>query len=314
MIRLYIGKCAAGKDTALKKDVQKGFTPIVSMTTRPMRPGEENGVDYNFIQGESQDEKNEKFLKLVKDEGFIEYVSSNTVVDGKPATVYYGTPVLKNAKSTPYVGVVTPKGALDIINFYKNFPEVGIEVIYITVPEYERKRRAINRARGSFNEEWWEKRVQSDNKDFSDDILDQLAEAVPIISIRDYSNLNDLKIDKSTRDYSPVMVELAKGYFAYVSPANAKEVGVKGIYTEIFKMTHGVAKTCGAGVLALDDSFEETYTSTTESIKDALEFVYSDEFKDYLKDFGIKRLPEIDLDKIDEYLGIGFAQSEEFER
>ena len=110
------------------------------------------------------------------------------------------------------------------------------------------------------------------------------------------------------------MVELTKGFFAYISPANTKEVGVKGIYTEIFKMTHGVAKTCGAGVLALDDSFEETYTSTTESIKDALEFVYSDEFKDYLKDFGVKRLPEIDLDKIDEYLGIDFTQGEEFER
>ena len=314
MIRLYIGKCAAGKDTALKKDVQKGFTPIVSMTTRPMRPGEENGVDYNFVQGESQDEKNEKFLKLVKDEGFIEYVSSSTEIDGKPATVYYGTPVLENAKSTPYVGVVTPKGALSIINYYKDFPDVGVEVIYITVPEHERKRRAINRAGHSFSESWWGKRVQSDNKDFSDDILDQLAEVTPIISIRDYSNLNDLKIDKSTRDYSPVMVELTKGFFAYISPANTKEVGTNGIYTEIFKMTHGVAKTCGAGVLALNDSFEEIYTSTTESIKDALEFVYSDEFKAYLKDFGVKKLPEINLDRIDEYLGIDLTQNEEIER
>lgn len=49
MITLYIGKSAVGKDTLLKKQIEDGVSPIISFTTRPMREGEVNGVDYNFV-------------------------------------------------------------------------------------------------------------------------------------------------------------------------------------------------------------------------------------------------------------------------
>ena len=50
MIRIYIGKSAAGKDYFYRKDIKEnGFKPVVSYTTRPMRENEVNGRDYNFI-------------------------------------------------------------------------------------------------------------------------------------------------------------------------------------------------------------------------------------------------------------------------
>ena len=46
-----IGKSAAGKDTVFKKlleDQELGLKKIVPYTTRPIREGEENGVEYYF--------------------------------------------------------------------------------------------------------------------------------------------------------------------------------------------------------------------------------------------------------------------------
>lgn len=69
----------AGKSTLsrllLEKD--KNITLSVSMTTRTPRPGEKDGVDYNFVS-------TEEFVNLVKQDGFLEHAK---VFDN-----YYGTP------------------------------------------------------------------------------------------------------------------------------------------------------------------------------------------------------------------------------
>ena len=45
-----MGKSSSGKDTVFKKLMKKdlGLQPIVPYTTRPIRAGEENGVQYFF--------------------------------------------------------------------------------------------------------------------------------------------------------------------------------------------------------------------------------------------------------------------------
>lgn len=50
MLKILMGKSAAGKDTLLNKLVAQGkYKPIISYTTRPMREGETDGVEYHFV-------------------------------------------------------------------------------------------------------------------------------------------------------------------------------------------------------------------------------------------------------------------------
>lgn len=51
-ILVVCGKGASGKDTLLKTLVNDGFVPAISHTTRPMRKGETDGVEYHFIDFE----------------------------------------------------------------------------------------------------------------------------------------------------------------------------------------------------------------------------------------------------------------------
>lgn len=63
-----MGKSSSGKDTVYKKlleqDVIK-FQKIVPYTTRPIRVGEQDGVEYHFIE-------EEKYRRLVRDKKVIE--------------------------------------------------------------------------------------------------------------------------------------------------------------------------------------------------------------------------------------------------
>ena len=77
---LYIisAPSGAGKTSLVKKLVENEPQIVVSIshTTRPMRPGEKDGVDYYFTDSES-------FVKLVSSSAFLEYAQ---VFDN-----YYGT-------------------------------------------------------------------------------------------------------------------------------------------------------------------------------------------------------------------------------
>lgn len=58
----------AGKTTLCKRLLGEGLplADSVSMTTRPPRPGERNGVDYNFVS-------KARFLKMARAGSFLEY-------------------------------------------------------------------------------------------------------------------------------------------------------------------------------------------------------------------------------------------------
>src|SRR5690348_664502 len=80
--KLFIlsGPSGVGKDTVLRKLRSENF-PIyfaVTATTRMMRPGEKDGVDYFFL-------KPDKFKHMVEKDGFLEWI--NIFND-----IYYGTP------------------------------------------------------------------------------------------------------------------------------------------------------------------------------------------------------------------------------
>lgn len=73
------GASGVGKGTVLKRimEKRKDFSFSVSATTRPPRPGEEDGVHYYFVT-------KERFEEMIAQKAFLEYDAH--------AANYYGTP------------------------------------------------------------------------------------------------------------------------------------------------------------------------------------------------------------------------------
>ena len=73
------GPSGAGKDAVLNKLKESGYplAYIVTVTTRPQRPGERDGVDYNFVS-------REKFQAMLAQDALLE----KALVDGN----WYGVP------------------------------------------------------------------------------------------------------------------------------------------------------------------------------------------------------------------------------
>ena len=72
MIRLYLGKSGSGKNYYQNKQVICGVKPIVLYTTRPMRSGEQDGVDYHFVT-------EKEFTRKANDNEFMEYRSYDVI-------------------------------------------------------------------------------------------------------------------------------------------------------------------------------------------------------------------------------------------
>ncbi len=155
MIRIYIGKSGAGKDTLLNRDVKNGrFERVVSYTTRPIRDGEQNGIDYHFV---NEDE----FFGMTKSPAKLaEYRFYETLVGGRKATWYYGSPLLDPKKN--YVVVLDITGAKE---YLARYGAESIELVYITVPDDVRENRA--KKRGSFDQTEWDRRAKDDAIKFS---------------------------------------------------------------------------------------------------------------------------------------------------
>lgn len=121
---LLVGESASGKSTIEKQLVNYGYSKIVSYTTRPMREGEVNGIDYHYISEED-------FLYHLKINFFAEY----TIYNGW----YYGIAhedCLDNS-----VVVVEPHGFRQLLKI----PNLHIKSFYIQVPERVRLKRMVDR-------------------------------------------------------------------------------------------------------------------------------------------------------------------------
>ena len=153
-IIILCGKSSSGKDLIKNKLIKNGYKGIVTNTTRPPREGEVNGINYNFLT-------EYHFLQLVREGEMIEYHKYNTEF----GTWYYGSSA-NNIDLTKhdYVIVLTLEGAEAYVNY---FGAENCIVFYIDAPKSIREQRA--KERGSFNQEEWDRRVKTDNADFSQD-------------------------------------------------------------------------------------------------------------------------------------------------
>lgn len=157
MTLILAGKSAAGKDTLCKKLISDyGFIPIISDTTRPMREGEVDGVDYNFITVEEYNKRNYIETRLYES-------SDGTWFYGCPDSDSYADP------SKNYIIILDPYGAQE---FKEWVGESNVAVCYVDCPDDVREKRA--KSRGSFNAEEWSNRLKDDNERFCADIMDGL--------------------------------------------------------------------------------------------------------------------------------------------
>lgn len=162
-IYYLMGKSSSGKDTLYKELLRMfpSLKTIVSYTTRPIREGERNGVEYFFVS-------DEEFAKYGAAGKIIEKRTYNTVYgEWKYATIEDGQVDLEESD---YLVMGTLESYRSMEVYY------GVEKIvpiYIEVEDGERLSRALERERRQETPKYEEmcRRFLADQKDFSEENL-----------------------------------------------------------------------------------------------------------------------------------------------
>lgn len=163
-----MGKSSSGKDTIYKKifeiikENNLNIKPLIISTTRPIRQGEQNGIEYYFKT------KNEFEKDLLKND-VLEYRVYNTV-NGE--WIYYTSKNSIDLESSNYLGI----GTLDSYKKLKEVYKKQLIPIYINVSDDIRLMRSIKREQFQKNPNYEEicRRFLSDSKDFSEEKLKKL--------------------------------------------------------------------------------------------------------------------------------------------
>jgi guanylate kinase len=143
---IIIGHGASGKDTLKQRFIERGGSLEVSYTTRPIRKGEKEGIDYHYVT-------KDKFVSMINNNEFIQFDRFGT---GN----YYGTH--KSEWKSKGIFIMTPIG---VINLLSKYPELrkNIFIIFINIPEEIRRQRLIKR---NDPNDTIERRLESDRIQF----------------------------------------------------------------------------------------------------------------------------------------------------
>lgn len=154
-----MGKAGSGKDTLLKALLQElTFTniarPIISCTTRPIREGEVDGVDYHYLTKEQ----------------FTDQVLNGDMLE---ATVFnnwcYGTSLTNLSQNHLNIGVFNPEG----VEILRDNIHINLFVIYIQADDKTRLLRQLNRE-GNPDCHEIVRRFGTDETDFNDEVIDYI--------------------------------------------------------------------------------------------------------------------------------------------
>ena len=123
---VIVGESACGKSTLQKNFITKHpeFSKIVTYTTRPPRPGEQDGVDYHYVT-------DERFNELKKKHFFAE---TNSYRGWQ-----YGTPI-DECMERYKIAVLTPAGMRAL-----RFKGVPIITVYLRVDRRSRLIKSLQR-------------------------------------------------------------------------------------------------------------------------------------------------------------------------
>lgn len=162
---IYImGKSSAGKDTIYKILKEKiDVKPYVLYTTRPIRTGEKEGIDYNYVT-------DEEMKQYFQDE-------NSKVIESRTYNTVYGpwtyATILDNQFSSEKDLLMT--GTLEsynaLLKYFQNKKDIEITPIYIEVDDGVRLERALKREREQSNPKYIElcRRFIADSQDFSEE-------------------------------------------------------------------------------------------------------------------------------------------------
>lgn len=152
---VLMGKFACGKTTIAKLlELKYGMKRVVTCTTRSMREGERNGVDYYFYDDETFEKMASENrlvainrVPVVTSEGNCEgTILSNSEKDATEGIEYskkYGIPVEEiNLRESSYICVLEPSGYFDLVN---KLGKDKVKSIYLKLNDKERWLRALNR-------------------------------------------------------------------------------------------------------------------------------------------------------------------------
>lgn len=164
-IYYMMGKSSSGKDT-LYKEVLKALPKLrtlVLYTTRPIREGEQEGIEYHFVTDEEL-ERFEKAGKIIEERTYDTVYGAwkyATIEDGQINLAAYDYLVIGTLES--YAGMKKCYGAENLVP------------IYIEVEDGERLSRALSRERQQEQPKYEEmcRRFLADQKDFSEENLEE---------------------------------------------------------------------------------------------------------------------------------------------
>ena len=131
MILVIVGESASGKSTVEKMIADRNplYHRVISYTTRPMREGEVDGVNYHFITKEKYDE-------MVENGDFIEHAVYRDW--------FYGSAKSDYNDGENHVAVLTPHGCRSLKRWAKE-NDVEVYSIYIKVDRRSRLMKLLER-------------------------------------------------------------------------------------------------------------------------------------------------------------------------
>lgn len=138
---ILVGPAASGKDHARKDLINLGLTQSVSYTTRPIREGEQDGVDYHYID-------DTEFNNMVSRSEFYEHQEFNGWS--------YGT--TKKEMNNSQLFIMTPAGLADLAKIDRD----KSIVIFFNIDQTIRENRLIDR--GDIDN--ISRRIAADTEDF----------------------------------------------------------------------------------------------------------------------------------------------------
>ena len=206
-----IGKAGSGKNTILStfinevkdnscfeiagqkffRQFDEIFNIIVPFTTRPMRPGEREGVDYHFIT-------KDRAMQLIDLGQVAQYAIFNDWI--------YGTLFEDYDEKRINLGIYTPK-AINNLNYKDRF---HITTAYIIVDDKTRMIRQLNREENPDVHEI-ARRFLADEVDFDKTIIDKLPNVIQI------KNPNS---DSKEFFYTPNVITVFDSIVTYNHPQN----------------------------------------------------------------------------------------------
>lgn len=169
MSKLFVvmGKSATGKDTIFKKlkeNQELGLKSVVGYTTRPIRDGESEGVEYYFVGDEE--------LKELQRKGkIIEHRAYNTIHG--VWNYFTADDGQIDLSKSDYIMIGTLEAYEQIRNY---FGKDSVIPIYIEVEDGLRLQRALHREQSQERPKYKEmcRRYLADEEDFSEENLSRL--------------------------------------------------------------------------------------------------------------------------------------------